>query len=195
MKKHRLLFAGLALAIGSALGIAQIKQLSLTEMTTLTDNAILGTVVASHVIDLGNERDGFGLYYTVFTIEGDSIYNGRKTTVDVVTRGGWMDKERGIGCWDSEAPQASEIAIGKEILAYYMWVDNIGRGVGANILYASHGSLFRTAKSPNGLVVLGRGPGYAIDKNISVSNLRKASKTILVQAAKQKLEDSQQSGK
>ncbi|MFT7665649.1 MAG: hypothetical protein ACI87A_003889, partial [Planctomycetota bacterium] len=57
MKKQSLLLAILALAFGSAAGLAQIKQLSLTEMTTLTDNAILGTVVASHVIDLGNERD------------------------------------------------------------------------------------------------------------------------------------------
>ena len=190
MKKHTLLLAGLALAIGSSVGISQIKQLSLQEMTTLTDNAVLGTVIDSHVIDLGNERDGFGLYYTVFTLEGDSIYNGRKTTVDVVTRGGWIDKERGIGCWDSEAPQASEIAIGKKVLAYYKWVDDIGRGVGANILYASHGSLFRTAKSPNGLVVLGRGPGYAIDKNISVANLRTASRTILDAEAKKQLEQS-----
>ena len=195
MKKHKLLLAGLAIAIGSTVGIAQIKQLSLTEMTTLTDNAVLGTVIDSHVIDLGNERDGFGLYYTVFTLEGDSIYNGRKTTVDVVTRGGWIDKERGIGCWDSEAPQASEIAIGKKVVAYYKWIDDIGRGTGANILYASHGSLFRTAKSPNGLVVLGRGPGYAIDKNVSVTNLRTASRTILDAEAKKQLDDSQQSGK
>ena len=195
MKKITAVFAALAFVAGSSLGLAQIKQLSLTEMTTLTDNAVLGTVVASHVIDLGNERDGFGLYYTVFTVEGDSIYNGRKTTVDLVARGGWIDKENGIGCWDSEAPQASEIAIGKKILAYYKWSENIGRGTGANILYASHGSLFRTAESPNGTVVLGRGEGYAINKNISVKNLRTASKTILVEAAKKKLDDAQQSGK
>lgn len=195
MKQHKLLFAGLALAIGGAIGQAQIKQLSLTELTTLADNAVIGTVVASHVIDLGNERDGYELYYTIFTIEGDSIYNGRKTTVDVVARGGWIDKDRGIGCWNSEAPQASEIAVGKQVAAYYKWVDNIGRGTGANILYASHGSLFRTAKGPNGLVVLGRGNGYAINKNMKLSSLRTASRTILDQAAKKKLEETQQSGK
>jgi hypothetical protein len=195
MKKHPVVLAGLALALGGAIGQAQIKRLSLAEMTTETDNAVLGTVVASHVIDLGNEIDGFGLYYTVFTLEGESLYTGRKTTVDVVTRGGWIDRDAGIGCWDSEAPQAEEIAIGKKVVAYYKWVDNIGRGVGANILYASHGSLFRTAKSPGGLVVLGRGEGYAIDKNMKVSSLRTASRTILAEAAKKKLDDAQQSGK
>ncbi|MFT5285034.1 MAG: hypothetical protein ACI8TQ_001195 [Planctomycetota bacterium] len=195
MKNRSLLLAALVLAFGGAAGIAQVKALSLTELTTFADNAVIGTVVASRVIDLGNERDGYELYYTVFTVEGDSIYNGRKTSVDVVARGGWIDKDRGIGCWNSEAPHATEIAVGKQVVAYYKWVDNIGRGTGANILYASHGSLFRTAKGPNGLVVLGRGDGYAINKNMKLSSLRTASRTILDQAAKKKLEEQQQSDK
>ena len=188
MKKQKFLLAGLALAVAGAIGQAQIKQLSLTEMTNETDNGVLGTVVASRVVDLGNEVDGFGLYYTIFTLGGQSIFDGRKITVDVASRGGWIDKERGIGCWDSEAPQAGEIAVGKEVLAYYMWSENIGRGTGANILYASHGSLFRTAKSPTGTVVLGRGEGYAINKNIKLESLRTATRTIREEAKREKLE-------
>ena len=197
MKKHKFLLAGLALAIAGAVGQAQIKRLSLVEMTNETDNGVLGTIVASRVIDLGNEVDGYGLYYTILTLEGESIFDGRKITVDIASRGGWIDKERGIGCWDSEAPQASEIAVGKEVLAYYFWSENIGRGVGSNILYASHGSLFRTAKSPTGTVVLGRGDGYAIDKNIQVGTLRTATRTIREEAKREQLKqiDNGQTGK
>jgi hypothetical protein len=187
MKKFALLCAALAatFTVTSSVAVrAQIKRMDLDEMTTVTDNAIVGTIVASRVIDLGNETDGYGLYYTVLTIEGDSLYDGRKTSVEVVARGGWIDAQRGIGCWDSEAPSADEMAIGKTIVAYYHWVDNIGRGTGANRLYASHGSFYRTVNGPEGLVVMGRGDGYAINKNTKLSSLRAASRAILSKTAK-----------
>ena len=50
MKKRKFLLAGLALAVAGAIGQAQIKRLSLTEMTNETDNGVLGTVVASRVV-------------------------------------------------------------------------------------------------------------------------------------------------
>ena len=187
MKKTTTLLGALVLALGGVVPQAQIERLTLAEMTTITDNAILGTITRGKVIEVGNEREGFGLYYTVLTIEGESLYTGRKTTVDVVKRGGWIDKTKGIGSWDSESPTDEETAIGKKVVAYYKWSKNIGSGVGANFLYASHGSLFRTVEGPTGTVVMGRGDGYAIDKNMSVDNLRKATRSILdAQAKKQK---------
>jgi hypothetical protein len=184
MKKISILLGALVVALGGVIAQAQIKRLTLEQMTTVTDNAILGTIKARRAIDLGSERDGFGLYYTIITIEGESLYTGRATTVDIAVRGGWLDKERGIGSWDSESPTDDETAQGKKVVAYYKWVDNIGRGVGANILNASHGSLFRTVEGPTGTVVLGRGEGYAISKNTSVVSLKKATATILQDAAK-----------
>ena len=185
MKKFSLCLAALAVAMGGTVGKAQIKRLSLEEMTTQTDNAIIGTIVGSRVIDLGNETDGFGLYYTILTIEGESIYDGRKTTVDIAERGGWIDKQRGIGAWDSEAPSADEMTIGKKVVAYYQWNENIGRGTGANRLFASHGGFYRTVNGPQGLVVMGRGDGYAIRNNTRLDSLQTASRSILVQVAKQ----------
>ena len=189
------LLAGLALAVAGSVGQAQVRELSLTEITNQTDNGVLGTIVGSRVVDLGNEVDGFGLYYTIVTIEGKSVFDDRKITVDIASRGGWIDKEHGIGSWDSEAPQATEIAVGREVLAYYMWSENIGSGVGANILYASHGSLFRTAKSPTGTVVLGRGQGYAIDKNIKFDTLRVATRKIRKEAQLREIEKQSESTK
>jgi hypothetical protein len=184
--KPFLLFSALLLAVATAgpSARAQIKRMTLDEITTTTDHAVVGTIVDREVIDLGNEVDGFGLYYTVLTIQGESLHDGRKTTVDVVARGGWIDEQRGIGAWDSEAPTQDELAIGKKVVVYYHWVDNIGRGVGANRLYASHGSFFRTVEGPEGTVVMGRGEGYAIDKNVKLTSLRQATRSILTEAAK-----------
>jgi hypothetical protein len=179
---------GALLLASGAVVRAQIVRLDLEQMTLLTDNAVVGAIVDKRVIDLGNEVDGYGLYYTIFTIEGESLYDGRKTTVDIAERGGWIDEQRGIGCWDSEAPGADEAAIGKRVVAYYMWVPDIGRGVGANRLYASHGGFYRTVDGPTGVVVMGRGDGYAIEKNTKLASLRTATRTILDDVAKTQAE-------
>ena len=181
-KLSMLLVTVVALLVSTAQS-AQIVRLSLDEMTTRTDNAIVGTIVGSRVVDLGNELDGFGLYYTVLTIEGNSIYDGRATTVDVVARGGWIDEQRGIGCWNSEAPSADLMAVGKRAVAYYCWDDDIGRGVAANRLYAAHGGFFRVVEGPRGPIVIGRGAGYAIGKNMKLASLTAASSSILNEAA------------
>ena len=189
MKKLNIGLSAVALAALGMIGQAQIARLSLEDMTTLTDNGIVGTITGRKVIDLSNDTEGM-LIYTVLTIEGESLYDGRKTTVDVVKRGGWIDREAGLGTWDSEAPSDDETALGKRIVAYYHWVDNIGSGVGANRLFASHGSLFRTVEGPQGLVVMGRGDGYAIENNMQLSSLQKATRAIVDQAAQQQVEAS-----
>lgn len=189
MKNLTVCLTAAALVAASLVGKAQIARLSLEDMTTLTDNGIVGTIVGQRVIDLSNDYEG-QLIYTVLTIEGESLVDGRKTTVDVVKRGGWLDRKEGIGVWDSEAPSDEETEIGKRIVAYYHWVDNIGSGVGANRLFASHGSLFRTVEGPNGLVVMGRGDGYAIANNMKLESLRQATRAILEDTAKTQLESS-----
>lgn len=190
MKKLSLLLGAALLALGGVGSQAQIQRLTLEQITTRSDHAIVGTIVGRKVVDLGNEIDGFGLYYTILTIEGDSLHDGRKMTVDVVKRGGWIDKEAGIGSWDSEAPSDEETALGKRIVAYYFWT-NIAQNHGANLLYASHGALFRTVEGPTGTVVMGRGDGYAIHKNRSLANLRKATVAILEENAKKQLDQGQ----
>ena len=54
----------------------------------------------------------------------------------------------------------------------------MGGGVWANGLYASHGGLYRTVQGPSGPVVLGRGTGYAIARNVKLADLSTAVRTI-----------------
>ena len=71
MKKLSLLLGAALLALGGVGSQAQIQRLTLEQITTRSDHAIVGTIVGRKVVDLGNEIDGFGLYYTILTIEGD----------------------------------------------------------------------------------------------------------------------------
>ena len=62
----------------------------------------------------------------------------------------------------------------------------MGGGFASNALYASHGGLFRTFQTRKGdVVVQGRGTGYAVSKNIRLTDLQKRS----AEHARQKKEE------
>lgn len=95
--------------------------------------------------------------------------DGEQTTIVVTFPGGFINEREGV--WNSEAPSADDIKIGNQIVAFYKHIDNAGGDLECNILYASHGGLYRTVDSPNGTVVMGRGEGYAIQHNTRISDL------------------------
>jgi hypothetical protein len=76
--------------------------------------------------------------------------------------------------FNSEAPAADDVKVGKRVVAFYRWADDIGGGVSANALMAAHGGLYRTVDGPHGPAVLGRGEGYAITSNRFVAQLESA---------------------
>jgi hypothetical protein len=171
--KIRTLALGLALgALFLPLTRAQIERLTLDEMIAKTDNAVLAEITGQKVFRVDDPVDGPELYYTTLTLQGRSLEDGKPITVDVTYPGGFIDEEH--GAHNSEAPSADDVKVGNTVVAFYRWSDNMGGGVAANALYASHGGLFRTVASPTGKVVLGRGEGYAIESNKSVANLESA---------------------
>jgi hypothetical protein len=179
MKTQSLAFGLLLGAVLLPLGQAQIERLTLDQMVTRTDNAVLAEIVGKKVFRVDHPVDGPELYYTTLTLAGSSLADGKPITVDVTFPGGFIDPEHGVH--NSEAPSADDTKLGNVVVAFYKWSDNMGGDVRANALYASHGGLYRTVDGPTGSVVLGRGEGYAISANKSVANL-KAS----VQAIKQR---------
>jgi hypothetical protein len=79
----------------------------------------------------------------------------------------------GEGVFNSEAPSADDIAIGNKVVAFYKWTNNMGGDLSGNALYASHGGLYRTFTArTNGVIVQGRGEGYAITSNRTLVELR-----------------------
>ena len=161
--------AGVTLFVAAALGTAQIERLDLTTMLQKADDAVFGTITHSEVIRIDHPVDGPELYYTHITIEGRSLSTGEAVTKVVTFHGGFIDDENGV--YNSESPSADDVKLGSDVVAFYSWMDNMGGDLGANAMYAGHGGVYRTVKGRKGTVVLGRGEGYAVSKNIKLSDL------------------------
>jgi len=169
---------GTALVTLGAASHAQIERLTLDQMVTATDDGVHGTIISRDVFRVDHPVDGPELYYTNMTIQGHSLKTGAETQVTVTFPGGWIDRENGVD--NSEAPTANETRVGREIVAFHKWIDNMGGDVAGNALYASHGGLYTTFENRKGVTVIqGRGPGYAVERNVAVGVLRNQVAEIL----------------
>ena len=175
---RNLRIASLAMLIGAlgAAAPAQIKSFTLEEMATVADNAIQGQITASRVFRVDSARDGDGLFFTRLTIVGRSLSDGRPLTADVTFQGGFLSETEGV--FNSEAPSADDVKIGRSVVAFYRWTDDMGGNVAGNALIAAHGGIYRTVDGPRGVAVLGRGEGYAIAANVRAEHLETALKNL-----------------
>ena len=170
------LLAGAALASSfAALGTAQIQRLDLPQMLEIADDGVAGTIVHREVFRVDHPVDGPEMYFTTLHVHGESLATGLETTVAVTFHGGFIDEENGV--YNSEAPSADETRLGRRIVAFYHWTDNMGAGVAANALVAAHGGLYTTFGADD-TVVQGRGDGYAILQNLPLQELRARVKAI-----------------
>lgn len=151
---------------------AQIKSFTLDEMVETADSAVFGQITDNQVFRVDSEADGQDLYFTRLTIEGRSMADSTPMTVQVVFHGGFVDETHGV--FNSEAPAADDVQVGKRVVAFYQWADDMGGGVAANALVAAHGGLYRTVEAPRGATVLGRGEGYAIAANARIAQFEVA---------------------
>ena len=175
-KIYPLLLSALALGAAHGLGPAQIKAYTLEEMVAEADDAVLGDIVAQRVFRVSSDVDGPQLYFTTLTIEGTTLGDQAAVTVDVTYAGGFINEDEGV--FNSEAPIADDVKVGNRIVAFYKWQDNLGGEVPGNALMAAHGGLYRTVTGPTRTVVLGRGDGYAVSFNTSVTDLGSAVRTL-----------------
>lgn len=165
------LLAGLALAGVATLAIAQIERLDLPQMVQKADGAIYGTITHREVVRFDHEIDGPDLFYTHITVQGRDLATNEDRTVVVTFHGGFLNER--VGVYNSEAPPADATLLGKRVVAFYAYTDNMGGDLAANALYASHGGLYQTVTTRDGkIVVLGQGEGYAIDQNVTLGELQ-----------------------
>ncbi len=170
MRKTRFLgTAAAALALLGAVGLSQIKEMTLPEMVAEADHAVYGEISAQNVFVVDHPVDGPELYFTTITIEGRLVGAETPVTVDVTFQGGFIDDEHGV--YNSEAPAADDVKVGNRVVAFYKWLDNMGGDVAANALMCAHGGVYRTMDGPKGTVVLGRGKGYAVSANTKIEAL------------------------
>ena len=172
MRTRRFLVVALALSGAGTLASSQIKAFTLPEMVREADGAVFGEIVSQKVFRVDHPVDGSELYFTTLTIQGRSVYDGAPLLVDVTFHGGFLDEKQGVH--NSEAPSADDVKVGNKVVAFYKWTQDMGGDVSANALIAAHGGLFRTVDGLADPVVLGRGQGYAIARNVKLAQLDQA---------------------
>jgi len=168
-----LVLAGLGAA---SIARAQIKSFTLEEMVQTADQAVFGQIVDSRVTKVVSPDDGTDNYFTTLTLQGVSLNDQQPITVDVTFRGGFINETEGV--FNSEAPAADDVAIGKRVVVFYRWADDIGGGMAANAIVAAHGGIYRTVETARGAAVLGRGEGYAIRNNRYVEQLAESIRVL-----------------
>lgn len=168
--------SSLLLGALGVVSVAQIKSFTLEEMVQTADQAVYGQIIGSRVFRADSASDGSEHYFTTITVQGRTLRDGQATTVDVTFRGGFVSPTEGV--YNSEAPAADDVKVGKRVVAFYKWADDMGAGVAANALVAAHGGLYRTVEGPRGVAVLGRGEGYAISSNRYVEQLEASVRAI-----------------
>lgn len=164
-----LLAGAAALPLLASGGTAQIQRLDLAQMLELADDAVAGSIVHREVFRVDHPVDGPEMYFTTLHVRGTSLATGEPATVAVTFHGGFIDDENGV--YNSEAPSADETRLGRNVVAFYHWTDNMGADVAANALVAAHGGLYTTFGGDEA-VVQGRGDGYAVPQNVPLHELR-----------------------
>ncbi len=146
---------------------ACVEALTLSQMVQKTDAAVLGTITDVHSVLFVPDGEG-RMIYTVVTIQGEDLYTGLPRTIDAAFVGG---THKGESMLVTSMPAPSEYRIGNEVLIFSGKVEGWGPEID-RCVYASMGGIFRTVDTRKGLVLLGKGKGTAVERNIRLSDLR-----------------------
>ncbi len=172
LHSHRaLLFQALALAGLLAGGAAAaIKAFSLEEMARTAEGCVAGRITAREGFLLKTRELGT-LYMTRLTIQGKDLYTGAPATVKVCYFGGTVN---GVTIRCSTQPPDRETAPGTRVVAFHRFE----KAFGVRMLVAQFGGIFRIESGSRGDVVIGKGPGMAVSRNMLLADLEAALKAV-----------------
>jgi hypothetical protein len=169
MKLHRILIAGAACLALVPVGRACIEELDLAKMVAKTDAAVRGTITDVRTVRYtppGDDR----LIFTVLTVEGTDLYTGQARTIEAAFLGG---VHQGDSMMVTSMPAPSEYRLGNQVLLFSAPVEGWGPEVD-RCVYAAMGGIFREVAAKQGAVVLGKGEGFAVERNVRLADLQTA---------------------
>jgi hypothetical protein len=173
MKLARWMAFGLAALLLAGGAQACIEALTLDEMVARVDTCVHGTITQVESVAYtppGDDR----LIYTILTVEGEDLYTGKARTVKAAFLGGHY---QGDSMLVTSMPAPGEYRVGNEIVAFSAPIENGDWGPSVDrSLYTSMGGIYPVHKN----VVFGKGEGFAIDENRTLTDLREGISRALV---------------
>lgn len=169
MKLNHLLIAGVASLALVQVGRACIEELTLAQMVAKTDAAVRGTITDVRTVRFtppGDDR----LIFTILTVEGTDIYTGQARTLNAAFLGGTY---QGESMMVTSMPAPSEYRLGNQVLVFSGPVEGWGPEID-RCVYASMGGIYREIASKQGPIFLGKGEGFALDRNVRLADLQLA---------------------
>lgn len=166
MKRSRA--AAALLLFGGAAAFADVMALDLKTMVQKhADVAVVGTIEAVTYSEFPLD-DGSPAGYTNLLVKGENLYTGKPETVTASFVGGFIDGQR---VYSAEEPSAAEVRVGRRVVVFTATWPSKGNAP-PRCLVAQHAGIFSVQPGPQGEVVLGKGEGFAIDRNVLLASLK-----------------------
>ena len=158
-----------ALAVCASAAIADVLSLDLRTMVQrYADLAVAGTIQSVTYSEIPLD-DGSPAAYTNLRVKGENLYTREPQEVVASFVGGFLDGER---IFSAEEPTAAETQVGRKVVVFTApWPSRFGNAP-ARCLVAQHGGIFLVQPGPQGEIVLGKGEGYAVPRNVRLADLR-----------------------
>lgn len=167
MKLARLLTAATATIALVGTTLACIEAMDLNKMVSKTDMAVRGTITEVRTERSFMDNSDWPRIFTYLTIEGEDLYTGKPTSVEMAFMGG---THNGVTEVCSTMPAAADYRVGNKVVAFSGKVH--GWGKVERVLWAGYGGIYREVDTRQGAVVLGRGEDFAIESNITINELK-----------------------
>jgi hypothetical protein len=167
MKLARLFTAACAAIALIGTTFACIEAMDLNKMVSKTDMAVRGTITQVRSDRSFMDGSDWPRIFTYLTIEGEDLYTGKQTSVEMAFMGGTHE---GVTEVCSTMPAAADYRIGNKVVAFSSTTQ--GWGEVERVLYAGYGGIYREVSTKKGAVVLGRGKDFAIESNTLIHDLK-----------------------
>ncbi len=190
MKTHRWLVLGLIAALLAGAASACIEALTLPKMLSriqvrgpVIPGVPRGDVVEGKVTGVRSVRinptgmDFDDRIYTVVEVTGTSLLTGRPVRQEAAFLGGVFQGESMLVTSMPGNPRL--YSPGNEVVIFAAPVNDWHPSI-THAIYAATGGIYQVVGTPrHGKVVLGKGEGFAVDRNLPVSELRQSIARIL----------------
>lgn len=144
---------------------------SITDLMSEADGVVLGRITSSHLFRIESGQ-GLESYFTTIRLQGHSLScssRGQRCSLDISFQTGSIRDDQGRH--HPEAPEPGEVKLGKRVLVFHRWMEDLGGGMRGNGLVGMRSGLYAMRTELGREWVVGRGSGFGIAGDLPLSEL------------------------